>query len=361
MDKKTLTLIGIGFGSLFGLILLIVIIVNLFAPKYKTYEQVEALLKDAAIEYYKNNSNLLPTENGQNITSSETTLTNAGLIKPLKDLLKNGEKCNANIVVTKTEADYDYKAYLDCGEDYRSIELYKVITEEQNVVTTGSGLYKVNNEYLFRGEAKNNYVTISEKQWRIVKIDSNNNVVLIGQFSTEAYPWDDRYNINYDEFIGINDFNISRVKDTLKRLYDGIEILNEEDKNYVMKKKWCVGKRPLTATKAENVECSVLSEESFHFGMLTPYEYLNISIDSNCQKFGDASCINYNFISYFGGEHWTMVALTENTRDIYTMGAGGLNKKAAESEKKLGLVIYLKNDVMYKDGDGTINNPYILK
>lgn len=361
MDKKTLTFVGIGFGSLIGLIILIVVIVNLFTSKYKTYEQVEVLLKDAAVEYYKNNLNFLPTENGQSITTSETTLTNASLIKPLKDLLKNGEKCNANIIVTKIESDYDYKAYLDCGEDYRSVELYKVITEGKNLITTGNGLYKVNDEYLFRGETKNNYVTISEKQWRIVKIDANNNIVLIGQFSTETYPWDDRYNINYNEFVGINDFNISRMKDTLKRLYNGTDILNEEDKNYVMNRQWCVGKRPLTATKSENVECSVLSEESFHFGMLTPYEYLNVSIDPNCQKFRDNSCINYNFISYFSGEYWTMVGLTENTRDIFTIGTIGLNKQAAEDEKKLGVVIYLKNDVMYKNGDGTKNNPYTLK
>ncbi len=361
MDKKMITLIGIGFGSLVGFIILIVLIVNLFAPKYKTYEQVEILLKDATEEYYKNNLDLLPTEVGKSITSSETILVNAGLIKPLKDLLKNGEKCSANIIVTKTETNYDYRAYLNCEEDYHSIELYRLITESQDIVTSGTGLYKVNDEYLFRGEVKNNYVKIGENEWRIIKIDSNNNIALITKFSIEVYPWDNRYNIDYDEFTGINDFNVSRIKDTLKSLYTGIDILSEEDKHYVMERKWCIGKRPLTATKAENPECTVLSEESFHYGMLTPYEYLNISIDPNCQKLGDDSCINYNFISYFSGEFWTMVGVSENTKDVFTIGSRGLSKNSAEFDKKIGVVIYLKNDVMHNGGDGTIDNPYTLK
>lgn len=361
MDKKTLTLIGISFGGLIGLIILIVIIVNVSSPKYKSYEQVEALLKDAAIEYYKNNNSLLPTENGGSVTTSEKALVQDELIKPLKNLLKNGEKCSANIIVTKTESDYDYKAYLDCGESYRSIELFRIITDEKNIVTSGDGLYKVNDEFIFRGEAKNNYVKLSDKEWRIVKVDANNNIALIGQFSTDYYTWDDRYNINYDAFIGINDFNISRIKETLKKLYNGTSILNIKDKEYVLERKWCIGKRPLTATKTENVECSVLTEEAFHFGALTPYEYLNVSTDPNCQKYGDRSCFNYNYMNYISGSRWSLIGLAENTKEVYTVGSAGLGKSNAESEKRIAIVIYLKNNVMFKNGAGTKSNPYIIK
>lgn len=362
IDKKLLNYIIIGFGSLFALIIIIVIMVNLFAGKYKSYEEVENMLRNAAREYYKNNTSLLPLEENQSVTTTYTVLVNSNLIKPLEELLKDGKNCSANIIVTKTKTDYDYSAYLDCGEDYRSIELYKVITNPQNIVTSNDGLYQMDNEYVFRGESPNNYLTLSNKTWRILKVDANNNVVLINPSLSIRYVWDDRYNINYEDFVGINDFDISRIKDGLIELYKGTEVLNETDKHYVINRQWCIGKRSPLATKAEgNVDCSALSNESFHFGLITPYEYLMISLDDNCQKADDYSCINYNYLSGLSGEYWTLNASSENTRDVFTTGAYGLSKSRAYYEKKLGIVVYLNSNVMFKKGTGTTADPYTLR
>ncbi len=363
IDKKTLKFIGITFGSLILLIIFIVVLVNLTMNRYKTYEEVENLLKDAAKEYYKDNVNALPTEAGQNVTISEIKLVNAELIKPLSELLKDGNKCSANIVVTKTEDDYSYRAYLNCGEKYTSIELYKVITDEKNIVTEDAGLYKVDNEYIFKGEAKNNYVTLSDKLWRIIKVDSNNYIALINQDLSIRYNWDNRYNIDFDDFSGINDFNLSRIKDKLISLYNEVEILNEADKSYLVSRQWCIGKRAIKETKSEgNIECSTLSEESMFFGLITPYEYLNASLDKNCNKYGDRSCVNYNYLSFLEGDYWTMIRVGDNTREVYTIGSSeGVQKSRASFEKKLGIVIYLNSEVMFKSGNGTKTTPYSLK
>lgn len=362
IDKKTLSFIGITIGSIAIVILIIVVLVNLTSKKYYTYEEVEKLLSDATKEYYKNNVDALPSEIGTNISISEIILVNAELIKPLNELLKDGNECSANIIVTKTEDDYTYKAYLNCGDNYNSIELYKVITDEKNIVTEDSGLYNVNDEYIFKGEAKNNYITLSDKLWRIMKIDSNNNIALINQDILYRYNWDNRYNIDYDDFCGINDFNISRIKDKLKSLYNGIEILNDVDKSYLIERQWCVGKRSVNTTKKDNTECSTLSEDSLFFGLITPYEYLNVSLDKNCNKYDDRSCVNYNYLSYLDGEFWTMVGVSDNSREVFSFNSSsGLQKSRAEFEKKLGIVIYLNSEVMFKSGKGTYSEPYTLK
>ena len=61
-----------------------------------------------------------------------------------------------------------------------SIELaLENIIANEKIVTSGYGLYAVNGNYVYRGELVNNYVKFGKTLWRIVKITSNNNIVLI--------------------------------------------------------------------------------------------------------------------------------------------------------------------------------------
>ena len=93
---------------------------------------------------------------------------------------------------------YDYVPELTCGAYYETKRLAnKVLNDNDNGITTGSGLYmKVNGkiitndaelnmvnsenyEYIFRGDIVNNYVKIDNDVWRIVSIDNDNNLLLI--------------------------------------------------------------------------------------------------------------------------------------------------------------------------------------
>ena len=56
--------------------------------------------------------------------------------------------------------------------------LVKKIVNDDDIVTSGDGLYSRGGAYYFRGEYVNNYVKMDNSLWRIVKVTSDDNVVL---------------------------------------------------------------------------------------------------------------------------------------------------------------------------------------
>ena len=124
------------------------------------------------------------------------------------------KSCTGSVTVENIDGSYEYNSYLDCGDKYNSKVLLKQIMSDNSVVTTDSGLYNMNNEYVFRGEKVNNYVKFGDRIWRIVKIDSNNDIVLILNDSFNyTRGWDDRYNYDLGYESGYNIYEKSRIKE----------------------------------------------------------------------------------------------------------------------------------------------------
>ena len=62
MEKKTLYIVCGGCIGFLLLVLGVVWIFSILAPKYYTYEQAEDVIKKATEEYYLNNPALLPVD-----------------------------------------------------------------------------------------------------------------------------------------------------------------------------------------------------------------------------------------------------------------------------------------------------------
>ena len=177
--KKLLKMVGIISVILiivFGLVLLLSVIIG----RNYSYDQIELILKNAAIKYYQVQDVLLPSNDGEKSEVDATTLSSDDykLMKPLSKLKKN-VSCTGKVVVQKVNNKYIYTPYLDCGNSYKTEELYKAIKNKNKVVTSGNGLYEMNGEYVFRGDTVNNYVKLSKGLFRIVKITSDNKILLI--------------------------------------------------------------------------------------------------------------------------------------------------------------------------------------
>ena len=73
-------------------------------------------------------------------------------------------------------------------------------------------------------------------------------------------------------------------------------------------------------TKDGSVECAVLSEDKSLFSLITPYEYMRISLDENCKYLTSNSCANYNFLSGTQSSQWTLTgnASAEETSKVYS-------------------------------------------
>ena len=364
MKKKLMRIMLIVVGILV-LLLIIILIFSLVTGGNKTYEEIEEDLKNAAIEYYEVQSGLLPQEEGETITVRASTLAEAGYMDPLSEL-REGESCSGRVEVTKVGDNIVYTPYLDCGDNYTTKELYKAVLE-QGIVTSGNGLYDLNGEKVYRGDNVNNYVQLDNALFRIVKVTSDNKLLLIlnEMESNMSTYFDDRYNQDRLSNSGFNDYRISRMYQYLDDLYNNKQdyrLLSSNDKEKLSTFNLCIGKRnPADTTNNNSIECTDVLENQM-IGLLTASDYLNASLDANCRATTDKSCQNYNYLKLSGTDWWLVTGSSLNSYEVYSVRSSGyLYETNASSYKKVRPTIMLNNNVMIKSGNGSESNPYILK
>lgn len=357
------------FGAIVGFILvtlLILFIFSMFTSKKYSYIEIENIMKEAAIKYYNDHKGRLP-QNSETVEAiDEDVLVRNEYMHPLSDYLKEDVNCFGKVEVDYNNGNYIYTPYLECGSAYSTEELYKKVTQNKNLVVEGYGLYSMNNEFVYRGENVNNYISLDgetdEKSlWRIVKFTSNNEAVLIKE-RTDSYSWDDRYNATTQLKNGINDYAISRIKDELQKLYklndEKYGILNKKSREKLVSFNQCSGKRAQDYTANDNsAECSVL-EQNQKIGLLTLSDYQNASTDTNCNSVYAKSCQNYNYLKT-AYNWWLATALTEDTKSVYRVNSTGyIEKSNASNIVYVRPVVHLSNKAIYVSGNGTIQNPY---
>lgn len=368
MRKRMILVFGVVLGIVL-LILLVLFIVSLFTSKKYSYYDIEKIMKDAAVKYYDNHKGRLPQNNETVEAVDDDILVRNEYMKPLSEYLEEGVNCLGKVEVDYNNGSYIYTPYLECGKAYSTTELYKKVTENKNLVVSGYGLYNINNEYVYRGENVNNYITLDGKTdedslWRIVKFTQNGEAVLIKNEKTSG-NWDDRFNAQAKYRTGINDYSLSRIKEELKKKYlsndEKERILTKEAREKLVVFDQCSGKRAQDYTTNDNsAECSVRTEKQ-RIGLLTLSDYLNASTDPNCTSIYARSCQNYNYLRT-ENPWWLATALTENTNSVYYVNNSGyIEKTNASSIFYIRPVVHLSAKAMYTSGKGTQSNPYRIR
>jgi len=365
--KKMITILGTIIGVLLLILIIVMLVVGL-GNKNKTlsYNEIEAKILTAMENYYSDNKAELPLEGTK--TLSISTLVANGYLNDLSTYTAEGVTCSGMGYVTNIANNYSYRVVLTCSDGSTS----KVFSDylKENVVSAGAGLYEMqqvsidNNlqlstNYVYRGETVNNYVKIGDFRWRIVKINDKNEVVLIETEDVARSSWDDRYNIETNQYRGINNYNVSRVKEYITQ--NILEPVNSYSltKKLITSHDVCIGKRSTSESSINGVaECSNVLENQY-FSLLPIYDYMSASLDVNCNSTYSASCSNYNYLSA-GDEWWTVTALSDSTEDVYYV-SGSVGSSYASSTKDIRLVVALDSMVSYVSGSGTYNDPYIVK
>lgn len=361
--KKILKIVTIIVGIAI-LFLIILFIVSLFFKKNYTYSELENLLKDSAIKFYSENKKELPKSEGHIVMIKSSTLIDAGYMKDFSSYTKKNISCTGTVTVQKSGKEYVYTPKLDCGSDYTTISLKDKIIKKQGVITTGDGLYNLNNSYVFRGENVNNYLQLDNRLWRIVKINNDDTIQLIlnNKMKQNIY-WDNRYNIEMKYISGINDYSKSRIYDRLIKYYNSTNkdpLLSEDDKTKLTKFNACISKRDASDTSRDgSVECSQILENQ-NISLLPAYDYMNASIDPNCTKILSVSCQNYNYL-VTDFEWWLATASLKNTTLVFGVNDGVVSSSNASNYKGVRPVVYLKSDILYVSGNGTETNPYKVR
>lgn len=359
IEKKKILIIS-------GFLLLIIIILfggafiyNKFFYK-RSYQEIETIMENAAKSYFQTNQDKLPQNINESISLSDTTLTTAEKMKSLAEYLKDETTtCTGSVTVTNINGNYRYTPYLDCDTKYQTQKFINYIQSNTPIVTEGNGLYQLNNELVYRGDTVNNYLKFSGKTYRIIKFTNEETVIILTE-KLESMNWDDRYNVEKNSNMGINDYPVSRIKEYLDKLYQGTSLITEENKLTVVAHNLEIGKRIGAETdKTGTPEKSTLLENQY-IGLLPLYDYLNASLDTNCTTSISASCMNYNYLAKFNYNWWTMTATSLNTFRVYRID----QKAVLNSTSGSGYVrpvLHLTKDAIYISGNGTKDNPYIIK
>ena len=205
-----------------GIIVLLFVVLSIASGGNRySYEKIEKIMTNAAKSYFADYPENLPKTESQIVEVETPTLVQAGKMKDLNEYTKKGVVCTGKVSVAKTGNDYTYTPDLNCGESYRSKTLANAIIDDSPVTTSGYGLYKLDDYYVFRGENVNNYVQLGDTIWRAVKLDTNRNVYLVTEkYSGYSSSWDDRYNTQTGYKTGINNYSTSRLKYFLDEIYN---------------------------------------------------------------------------------------------------------------------------------------------
>lgn len=360
-NKKLFIYIG-GVIVIIFVLILVAILINKMTGGSRSYQKGEDKLKSAAIEYYKEHDNLLPINEGDESAVTDTELTTGKFMSELSKYVPKDTTCTGQVVVRKNISGYSYTPYLDCGEDYYSVELFKYIVDPSNLVTAGEGIYQINGEYVYRGEKVNNYISLgNDNLWRIVKVTKDNKLVLIKDSLGEKKRWDDRYNEEKGYNVGINNYLVSRIRDDLDALYK-TDFISQDIKTKLVAHNVCIGKREVNANINDgSIECSAVLENQM-ISLLNTSDYINASIDVNCTSPMNEACQNYNYLVNEENNWWTITGNAANTYDVYAINEyGEIEISRASSLATLRPVIYLDSSVMKSTGDGSSNNPYTIK
>lgn len=362
-DKKTKNMIIIILAALILVIVLIVVLTLLLGGRTNSYSELETKLVTAAKSYYSSNSDRLPVEIGTSVEIDNTALTAGGYLKEMSKIQPKNNSCSGKVVVTNTNGSYNYAAYLDCGDNYKTISLSNQIIENTVIAVTGDGLYNNDGEYVYRGEKPNNYIKFAGRMYRIVDINEDGSVDIIATEKDKTTPksvWDDRYNSERNSTSGINDYSLSRIKENLLEYVNGSKF-TDKDRVKLVSHSVCVGKASDVQVVSRGIECASVIENQV-IGLLTASEFAYASLDSTCKVITDKSCQNYNYLAGADYSWWTITADYENTYRSYMVDDGkAITSTRAAASTVIREVLRLSTDTIYVSGNGSYETPYIIK
>lgn len=364
--KQTIIKMMVIIGGGILLLILILAISSMFTKKTYSYEQIETIMENAAKEYLNENPDALKIAETKTVEVPVANLVASGKMYDLAEYVAPGVSCTGSVTVVKANQQFIYTANLNCGDSYSSVPLYAKILQDSPITKSGYGLYSMNGEKVFRGENVNNYVKLEKALWRIVKIDSDNGVVLIKdtQIGFTA-AWDNRYNQNIGYNVGINEYSSSRIKEYLEEKYNTTKedeiFLSANDKAKLASLDLCVGSRATNSkTNSNGIECKTKLHNQ-KIGLLTVSDYINASIDVNCQTAENKSCQNYNYLVK-NFNWWLTTPVTNTTDRAYSVNTKGeINASPTADYYNVRPVIKLNSTVAITGGTGTESDPYILK
>lgn len=364
MDKK--------FLIMAGCIILLPVIVIIFMAIIQgcsngktTYDKYEKNMISAMKNYVEDKGNE-PKEEGSAVVVELSKLVDEGYIKSTEKALGD-DSCkgsvtarrNGSVIEENNGGFVNYTVSLECDE-YKTNSLENSIMND--LTSSGSGLYKQGNEYIFKGDEVNNHIMFFEKEYRIVSMDKNGIVKLMKEESeaTEDY-WDIKYNIDTNTSSGKNIYADSQMLKSLVEIYNNPKRISEKAREHIVSKDICVGARDIANLSLNNdSECTSVLENQV-ITLLGVTDYANASLDPYCIDLSSKSCRNYNYMRKLFLDSWTYTAVSNNSYEAYYIHNGLVKHQSANQYSSYSIVIYIDGDEILSSGKGSEKEPYVIK
>ena len=356
-------LIKMGIGAIIVIICIVgfsLIYYNFFYQK--SFEEIESIMIDASKQYYSEHQKKLPSTNGETINIKVSTLVSGEYMKSISEYVKNEDiACKASVNVTNINGNYRFNPLLDCGRYHKYEYIVEHIKKAEPITTEGEGLYQDAETLVYKGEKIKNNVKFANAKWRIIKIE-NDKLILIYNDKLKNTTWDDRYNNERNNIVGINDYKVSRIRDYLDILYKGKSIFTPDDKLLLSNYTLNIGKVGENEDDHKGELAKSVTIENQFIGLISISDYMNASLDANCKTASSASCSNYNYLTNYDYNYWTLTADKNTTHKVYKYFVDkGTEITNASSNAYVRPVIAIVNDAIYVSGTGSINKPYVFK
>lgn len=204
----------------------------------------------------------------------------------------------------------------------------QTIKENSGIAYENDGLYMNGSEFVFRGGVTNNYLSYSDRLWRIIKINQDGTVKLVLNEDASA----EIYSLTSNEYQSSNIYNYLNN--------DFLASLKDVDK-YV----------------SDMTVCSDTVSELSKIGCETKLENQKVGlIDIN-----DFTSSIVNDKTYFNTESAIWLINPSSEGQMWVVYNNKLTKDVISERYGVRPVVTLKNDVKIKSGEGTSSNPYILE
>lgn len=362
LDKKFLVIAAlIIFLPIFIIIILAIIQGCNRTISYDKYEEKMV----SAFEKYLKEENAFPTKESETVTIKLNKLVENGYIKSPEKLLDD-ETCDGSVTVRRNGSSIEqndggflnYTVNLKCDE-YSTVHLIDKLKE--SIVTTESGLYKVGEDYIFKGGNPKNHIEFYGLMYRIVSVDKDGILKLVRtEPELTRRKWDDKFNVEVNKSYGINIYKDSSMLKFLLADYNNSKKLSKKAKQHVVANNVCVGKRTSTDTSiSKDLDCSQILEDQV-ISLLNVSDFAMASLDPNCNSTTARSCINYNYLSSIAPSTWTLNVSSENTYQVFYISSGLSSIQNAYEYNEYNIVIYVDGNEFYKSGTGSEIDPYVL-
>ncbi len=358
-ENKLFRMLTLVIAAILVVIIIVVVFLSIRGLRVSSYSALEQKMISAAKNYYQNNTDLLPKEVGGKVEVDAGTLSTNKYMKDLANIAPRNSSCTGRVVVKNVNSGYFYQAFIDCGEQYKTTTLSNYIKTHDAPVTIGEGLYENAGNYIYRGENPDNYIKFAGKTYRIVQINADGTIQIIATEKTDRVVWDDRFNQERNNNDGINDYAVSRIRDTLLTHVNS-NAFTDAERAMLEPHSLCVGHVAENSLSTLGMECSSTVDRQV-IGLLPISSYVYASLDATCQTPTSGTCQNYN---YLGTDYswWTLTADANNTYRTYMVQLGSsANNTRAASSAVARVVLRLTENTIYVSGTGTKEDPYIIK